>query len=565
MVTASVISDAGGAAAIVARALALTATVGMAGATLFRIVVIPTGIPVADDAVGRRVADAGFAAALVAVVATAIRIVLQAQAFASPGDALLPVIATVSRTTWGRAALVVIDPRRTPVADRADVHLALRPGTDVVLGYAIAAWLVDNDHVDRAFVDQHVAGYDEFVAAAREWSVERAAMVCGVPAADIVRVAECIATIHPAMLRTGWGMERNRNGASAYLAAHGVWALAGHFGVRGSGILDSTSKAFPNSVLVEWPEHLDRPDRGTINMNRVARIINGDRSEWPVAPRVLVIQGANPAVTSVDQVGMLEALSREDVFTVVHEQVMTDTAVYADVVLPATSHFEIHDVIGSYGSYTAQENTKVIERVGESRSNGEVAEALAVALGFPRSEFDASAEAVDRLVAESLCSGSVSVREPGATLQFRDTFPTFEDRKMKLWRTGHRLPGPRFVPLDDDRHPLTLITPATTFTINSMFGDTAPPPAVVKLSLADASKRGISDGQLVEVSNDRAKVRLPADVDDAMREGVCSIPKGLWRRSVSGGLTANAFAPDTFSDLSDGACFNDARVEIRAL
>jgi anaerobic selenocysteine-containing dehydrogenase len=300
-------------------------------------------------------------------------------------------------------------------------------------------------------------------------------------------------------------------------------------------------------------------------MNRVARIMNGDRSEWPVAPRVLVIQGANPAVTSVDQVGMLEALSREDVFTVVHEQVMTDTAVYADVVLPATSHFEIHDVIGSYGSYTAQENTKVIERVGESRSNGEVAEALAVALGFPRAEFDASAEAVDRLVAESLCSGSVSVREPGATLQFRDTFPTFEDRKMKLWRTGHRLPGPRFVPLDDDRHPLTLITPATTFTINSMFGDTAPPPAVVKLSLADARKRGIVDGQLVEVSNDRAKVRLPADVDDAMREGVCSIPKGLWRRSVSGGLTANAFAPDTFSDLSDGACFNDARVEIRAL
>ena len=483
----------------------------------------------------------------------------------NPGASNTHLLPLITEAKKSGAVLVVIDPRRTPVADRADVHLALRPGTDVVLGYAIAAWLVDNDHVDRAFVDQHVAGYDEFVAAAREWSVERAAMVCGVPAADIVRVAEWIATIHPAMLRTGWGMERNRNGASAYLAAHGVWALAGHFGVRGSGILDSTSKAFPNSVLVEWPEHLDRPNRGTINMNRVARIINGDRSEWPVAPRVLVIQGANPAVTSVDQVGMLEALSREDVFTVVHEQVMTDTAVYADVVLPATSHFEIHDVIGSYGSYTAQENTKVIERVGESRSNGEVAEALAVALGFPRAEFDASAEAVDRLVAESLCSGSVSVREPGATLQFRDTFPTFEDRKMKLWRPGHRLPGPRFVPLDDDRHPLTLITPATTFTINSMFGDTAPPPAVVKLSLADASKRGIVDGQLVEVSNDRAKVRLPADVDDAMREGVCSIPKGLWRRSVSGGLTANAFAPDTFSDLSDGACFNDARVEIRAL
>ncbi|NDD87576.1 MAG: hypothetical protein EBZ45_07715, partial [Actinobacteria bacterium] len=210
----------------------------------------------------------------------------------------------------------------------------------------------------------------------------------------------------------------------------------------------------------EWPEGVERPKRGTINMNRVARVVNGDRNEWPVAPRVLVIQGANPAVTSVDQVAMLEALSREEVFTVLHEQVMTDTAVYADVVLPATSHFEINDVVGSYGSYTAQANNKVIDRVGESKSNGEVAEALALALGFSQEEFD---------------------------------------------------------------------------------------------------------GQLVEVTNSRATIRIPAEVDGAMRAGVCSIPKGLWRRSVAGGLTANAFAPDTYSDLSDGACFNDARVEIRAL
>jgi len=98
-----------------------------------------------------------------------------------------------------------------------------------------------------------------------------------------------------------------------------------------------------------------------------------------------------------------------------------------------------------------------------------------------------------------------------------------------------------------------------------MFGDTAPPPAVVKVSVADAQRRAISSGQIVEVFNSRAAIRLPVEVDDAMREGVCSIPKGLWRRSIEGGLTANAFAPDTYSDLSDGACFNDARVEIRAL
>ena len=482
----------------------------------------------------------------------------------NPGASNTHLIPLITQARKSGAALVVIDPRRISVADRADVHLAIRPGTDVVLGFALANWLVDNGHADTGFLERHTVGFDAFMRAANEWTIERAAKVCGVDASSIVRVGEMIAGTKPAMLRTGWGMERNRNGASAYLAAHAVWAIAGHFGELGSGILESTSKGVPNSVLVDWPEGVERPERGTINMNRVARVLNGDRDEWPVAPRVLVIQGANPAVTSVDQVGMLRGLANESVFTVLHEQVMTDTAAYADVVLPATSHFEIDDVVGSYGSYTAQRNSKVIDRVGESRSNGEVAEALAVALGFDREEFDASAEAIETLVGESLCTGSVVVREAGSTIQFRDVFPSFDDGRMRLWRDDHELSGPRFVELVDERHPLTLITPATTFTINSMFADTAPPPAVVKVSPADARARGIEDGALVTVFNDRASIALAANVDATMREGVCSIPKGLWRRHVTGGLTANAFAPDTFTDLSDGACFNDARVEIRA-
>ena len=482
----------------------------------------------------------------------------------NPGASNTHLIPLITEARKSGASLIVIDPRRISVADRADVHLAIRPGTDVVLGFALAKWLVDNGHADRGFLQRHTVGFERFMQAANEWPLERAAEVCGVDASSIARVAEMIAGTKPAMLRTGWGMERNRNGASAYLAAHAVWAIAGHFGEQGSGILDSTSKGFPNSVLVDWPEGVERPARGTINMNRVARVLNGDRDEWPVTPRVLVIQGANPAVTSVDQVGMLRGLANESVFTVLHEQVMTDTATYADVVLPATSHFEIDDVVGSYGSYTAQRNSKVIDRVGESRSNGEVAEALAVALGFDRDEFDSSAEAIESLVGESLCTGSVVVREAGSTVQFKDVFPSFDDGRMRLWREDHVLTGPRFVQLVDEHHPLTLITPATTFTINSMFADTAPPPAVVKVSPADARARGIVDGALVQVFNDRASISLPATVDVTMRDGVCSIPKGLWRRHVSGGLTANAFAPDTFSDLSDGACFNDARVEIRA-
>jgi anaerobic selenocysteine-containing dehydrogenase len=136
---------------------------------------------------------------------------------------------------------------------------------------------------------------------------------------------------------------------------------------------------------------------------------------------------------------------------------------------------------------------------------------------------------------------------------------------MKLWGPFGALPGPRFVPLEDAKHPLTLITPASSFTVNSMFGDTLPPPAVIKLNPTDAELRGIASGETVRVFNDRAELTIEVDVDATIRAGVCSIPKGLWRRSLNGGLTANAFAPDTYSDLSDGACFNDARVQVEKL
>jgi anaerobic selenocysteine-containing dehydrogenase len=462
------------------------------------------------------------------------------------------------------AQIVVIDPRATSTAARADVHLAVRPGTDVVLGFALARWMQHNNRIDQAFVDKHTVGASAFLAAAEEWTMERAADVCGVDASEIVRFAELLTTIKPAMLRSGWGMERNRNGGSAYLAAYAVWALAGNFGSLGSGIVDSTSSAFPNKVTVEWPAGVPRPERKKLNMNRVGRALCGDRKEWPVQPRVLVIQGANPAVTSVDQVAMLEGLAREDVFMVLHEQVMTDTAVFADVILPATTHFEINDVVGSYGSFTAQRNARVIEPVGQSRSNGQVGQMLAEALGFSAEEFAATDEAIEELIEQSLCNGT-QVKQPGEVRQFVNTFPSTDDGRMKLWGPFGALQGPRFVPLEDAKHPLTLITPATSFTVNSMFGDTLPPPAVIKLNPTDAELRGVTSGETVRVFNNRAELTIEVDVDATIRAGVCSIPKGLWRRSLNGGLTANAFAPDTYSDLSDGACFNDARVQVEKL
>ncbi|MEK7291814.1 MAG: molybdopterin-dependent oxidoreductase, partial [Actinomycetota bacterium] len=271
---------------------------------------------------------------------------------ANPGITGTHFLQLVNRARDSGAQLVVIDPRRTTAAARAHLHLAVRPGTDVVLAYALARWLAHNNGVDTEFVQKNASGVEEFLAAANEWTIERASAVCGVSGDDIVRLGELITTTRPAMLRVGWGMERNRNGGSAHIAAHAVWVLAGHFGVRGSGVLGSTSSALQVQTQVPWPAGVERPQRHEMNMNHVGRVLRDEPGAWHVSAKVLIVQGSNPAVTAVDQRGMLAGLARQEIFTVVHDQVMTDTALYADVVLPATTHFEVDDLVGSYGSFT---------------------------------------------------------------------------------------------------------------------------------------------------------------------------------------------------------------------
>ena len=482
---------------------------------------------------------------------------------ANPGITGTHFLALLNKARAAGAQVIVIDPRKTAAAARADLHLAVRPGTDVVLAYALARWLAHEGAVDAKFVEQHTSGSTEFIAAAQEWTIGRASETCGVPAEDIVRLARLIATTRPAMLRVGWGMERNRNGGSAHVAAHAMWALSGNFGVRGSGVLGSTSAsgAWRTPLVAQWPQGVARPTLNKINMNHVGRILRAVPGSWHAPAKVLVIQGANPAVTAVDQRGMLEGLAREEIFTVVHDQVMTDTAMYADVVLPATTHFEVADVVASYGTFTAQRNVAVIAPVGESQSNNQLASRLAAALGLPAAEFDVSEARLSTLIENAMPLEAV-VRGADTSVQFRDTWPSHEDRRAKLFAPDSELPLPRFVALTDSKFPLILLTPATAQTVNSMFGDTEPAAAVLKLHPLDADARKIKSGETVRVFNDRGEISVSVEVDAAMRPGVCAMPKGLWRRSITDGLTANVFAPDDLSDLAGGACFNDARVEV---
>jgi anaerobic selenocysteine-containing dehydrogenase len=466
----------------------------------------------------------------------------------------------VNEARGAGARMIVVDPRRTAMARRADRHLAPIPGTDVVLALAMAAHLDRAGLVDDAFLEQHTQGAEEFLAAARQWTPEAAANICGVSAADIVDTAEELSASRPAYFRIGWGLERNRNGGSACVAAFALPVLTGQFGVAGSGIFASLSDATPLTTGPRDPAERHTPRPRHVNMNRLGAMLCDRELAPPIA--VLFVQGANPAASNPNQRAVHAGLARDDLFTVVHDQVLTDTARFADVVLPATTHFEARDVAASYGAYVLQETPAVIDRVGESRTNNELASALAVRFDYPVDRYDADPEVVlgGAVTDGKGAIGARPLRDAGGTVQFRDTFPTFKSKRVRLSGLSE-IGVPTYQPLDDP-YPLALLSPASPKTINTMFGEFDGPEAVVRVSPDDAAARGLEDGATVRVFNAAGEIELPVRVDRDLRAGVVTIPKGLWCAALPGGLTANALAPDTLSDLAGGATFNDARVEI---
>jgi anaerobic selenocysteine-containing dehydrogenase len=410
---------------------------------------------------------------------------------------------------------------------------------------AIAAELERRGKLNSTFIRDHVSGSEEFLAVCREWTLDDAADECGIDVSVFQECVNLISDSSPAMLRMGWGVERNVNGGSSILAILSMWAVAGHFGIEGSGILASTSRVSSARIDELLPEIQDA--RSAVNMNHVGRWLNSDE-----APSVLLIQGANPAVTANDQQLMLSGLANDDVFTVVHDQVMTDTARYADVVLPATTQFEVDDFVGSYGSFSLQRVNKVIDPVGESRSNDwlgrELAARLDVQITTPRAE---DIEVTQNTV----------ILNPQNSVQFRDVFP--EGKKALLFSPDSELPLP--APMTGRGSTglfLRLLTSATARTVNSMFAEYDPPTAAVSVHPIDAIERGLTDGDTVVVSNSLGAVTLPVSVDARMRVGVCEIPKGLWMRHVANGMVSNALISDGVNDLGGGACFNEALVLI---
>jgi anaerobic selenocysteine-containing dehydrogenase len=471
------------------------------------------------------------------------------------------------------AKLVVIDPRSTQLARAADVHLAVRPGTDVAVALAIHHFLFANGFADDAFLNAHTHHADRLRERAAEWPIAKAAALAGVDASALERVAELYAVSSPALIRCGWGLERNRNGGNAAMAVLSLPAVGGKFGVRGGGYAMSNSASW--NIDRPW---IGAPEPATrlVNMNHLGRVLLEERTP-PV--NVLFVYNCNPAATVPDQNRVIQGLKREDLFTVVFEQVMTDTALYADVVLPATTFLEGYDFAKAYGPINLDLGRPVIDAVGESRSNADVFGELCSRLGLlhehePTDELDLLVRVLDGLpgtIAEDLRNGA-RPSPPGGTrpIQFVDVFPNTPDRKVDLFPEAFETSAPlglfRYQPDPaTDRYPLALISPASDQTISSTLGEL--PRGEVRLLMhpADAEPRGLADNDLVRIFNDQGEVHCSLSVLPTIRPGTVSLPKGLWRRSTRNGVTGTALVPDTLTDIGGGACFNDARVEVASL
>jgi anaerobic selenocysteine-containing dehydrogenase len=470
------------------------------------------------------------------------------------------------------ATLVVIDPRRTSLAKQADLHLAVRPGTDLVVALALHRYLFEHGHADDAFLAAHTRNAEALRQRASDWTIERAAAEAGIAAADLSHLAQLYAEASPALIRCGWGLERNRNGGGAATAILALPAVAGKFGVRGGGYSMSNSASWGIKAAT-WMDDVPEPSTRLVNMNHLGRALL-EYTDPPV--QMLFVYNCNPLATMPDQNRVLEGLQREDLFTVVFEQVFTDTARYADVLLPATTFLENYDIAKGYGPISLQLVQPVIEPLGDARPNVEVFSDLAARLGIGEAEqeIDTLMRIASRLpepvAAELMQEGVATPPHDGRPVQFVDVFPLTADRKVDLCpdlldrQAPLGLYGYQPDPATE-RYPLALISPSSEKTVSSTLGELRERAAALQMHPDDAKARALSNDDPVRVFNDLGEIQCPVTLNPDIPRSTVSLSKGLWRKSTYNGSTTNALSPDTLTDLGAGACFNDARVQVELL
>jgi len=480
------------------------------------------------------------------------------------------------------AKLIVVDPRRTRIAAQAHLYLQIEPGTDVVLALAVAAEVERRGRLNQGFIDAWVAGFEPFMAEARRYGLEQAARVCKVARADIVRLVDWYCAAERLALSIGNGIERGRSGGSGLRAIMSISALLGQFGRRGAGVIAKPGFAFPTTPRALQRSDLVPAGTRTLNIVDVGRHLLHDDIDPPL--RAVFIYNHNPVATHPDQNRMIRALSRDEIFKVGIDVVMTDSMRYCDLVLPAASHFEYADIYTAYGHAWLQRAEPVIPPLGEALPNTEIFRRLARAFGFTEPMFDDSdAALMDAALdpADARLQGyrpseipldrALSMRAAGEQelVMCATVTPATASGRIELFcedlerRFGYGVPRYEAVP---HAKPFTLISPASAQRTNATFGGdpASRGPELVEINPADAGRGGIAGGQLVEVSNERGRVLLQASITDAVAPGVLYSPKGSWLASSASGRTVNALIDAGMkTDIAEGACYNETFVDIR--
>ena len=511
----------------------------------------------------------------------------------NPSSTSPHIVPFVRQAQRNGAYVVVIDPRRTLTARAADEHLQPNPGTDGALALGIMQVLFAEGLHDRAWLDAHALGWQDLRARASAFPPERVSAITGLEPAAIVALARRYGTTQPALLKFADGVQRHANGGQTARALTCLPAIVGQYGVRGGGLFYSTSD------YVSWDSeavgHASDcpPVPRIVNMNRLGAALTGEVTGPPI--QSLYVFCANPAASTPNSRRVSEGLQRDDLFTVVHDQFMTDTAEYADIVLPATTQLEQVDLHKAYGHRNLQYNAAAIQPLAESKSNWDVMRLLAAAMGYDEPWLRHEATEVIDEVLEA--SRAVNPSLTGVTmrrLQAEGTVPLSFTGKLAVPFSDGVFPTPsgqvelrcaamaalgldplpdyvvpdEFVSDQDNSGSLTLISGASHHFVSSSMANQPKLEAkegtpYIELNPDDAARRGIEDGAEVTVANARGSCLLRAVITTDVPPGVAVAPKGRWAKRSPDGRNVNWTTSDALGDLAGQSTFHSNRVHIR--
>ncbi len=487
------------------------------------------------------------------------------------------------------AKLICIDPRKSETADKCDEHIALLPGTDGALALALMHELIVHDWLDHDYLTRHTVGWEQLRERALTWPPERAASICGIEDDQIRALAKdygaCAASRQPAAIRLNYGMQRVHGGGNAVRLIACLPALIGAWRHRAGGMLLSSSGAFAvNKAALQRPDLLAGRTPRTINMSTIGDdLLRTASPEFGPAIAALVVYNSNPVAIAPDSGKVVQGFARDDLFTVVLEHFQTDTADYADFILPATTQLEHWDVHASYGHTDGMLNRPAIAPRGRAKPNSQIFRELARAMGYTEPCFVDDDETLCRAAygdavdfEQLLAHGFVRLGTEEAPFA-HGKFPTPSGKceffSARLAARG--LDGlPDYVPNHESfnasaRYPLAMISPPARNFLNSSFVNVdslreIEGEPLLEMHAQDAAARGLSSGETVRVFNDRGVYRCKLRVCERARPGVVNGLSVWWRKLGLDGSNVNQLTSQALTDLGQAPTFYDCLVQVEA-